>query len=138
MKRVAVALLTIAALAGPASARDTAGLVIQSGETWIFQVQQGQPVNAHKAGADAKPAAGEFLVTLSLQNGTMMQVVNNTDKFYNYRAFMLKRPDDKGQRTSVCTLMSNGRMGFENWPYAIPAIRLSDFIEAGENSMQCQ
>jgi hypothetical protein len=131
-------LLAMALFTGPASATDRPGVVVQSGESWIFKLDQGQPVDARKVDGEARPATGEILVTLGGRNGTMMTVTNNTDKFYNYHAFMLRRPDETGKPTSVCTLMSNGRMAFENWPYVIPAMRLSDFTEVAENNMQCQ
>ena len=121
----------------PASAGDAAGLTIKSGDTWLFKVENGQPLGAHKVSADTAPAKGEIKVNLSASMGTMMTVTNNTDHFYNYRAFMLGKPDAKGQRTSVCTLLSGGRSGFENWPEAIPYVRISDFVEAADGEMGC-
>ena len=81
------------------------------------------------------PAIGSVEVSASM--GTMMTVTNNTDHLYNYRAFMLGKPDAKGQRTSVCTLMSGGGSSFENWPETIPFLRVSDFVEAADGAMVC-
>lgn len=138
MRIVLQAVLGIAVLAGPVSAKDAPGLLVQSGETWIFQIEQGQPVNSRKVDPQTKPATGELLVTLSPQMGTTMTVTNNTAKFYDYAAFMVRRAGDHGQRTTVCTLLNNGRFAFENWPYSIAAIRLSDFTETDENHMVCR
>lgn len=41
MRIVLQAVLGIAVLAGPVSAKDAPGLLVQSGETWIFQIEQG-------------------------------------------------------------------------------------------------
>ena len=138
MRNLLAAVVAIAALGGPVQATDSSGFVIQLGETWLFQLDQGRPINARKVDANAKPAVGELFVTLRPQLGTTMVIANNSAKFYNYRALMMRRPGDRAEATSVCTVMSNGRMGFENWPYPIAAIHLSDFTQAPENSMVCR
>ena len=48
---------------------------------------------------------------------------------------MAHNADDKGKRTSVCTLMPEIAM-FESWPGGLPGIRLTNFTPAGE-SMIC-
>ena len=121
----------------PATAGEVAGLTIKSGETWLFRIENGQPAGAHKVSDKMRPAKGEIKVEVSASMGTMMTVTNNTDHLYNYRAFMLGKPDAKGQRTSVCTLMSGGGSSFENWPETIPFLRVSDFVEAADGAMVC-
>src|SRR5215213_7655063 len=106
--RITAGLLAIALLTAPAQAQVSPGLVIHSGETWIFRVEQGQPAAARKADAHAQPASGELLVSITPQIGTTMAVKNNSGKAYDYRAFMMRQPGDREERTSVCTLMSSG------------------------------
>jgi hypothetical protein len=134
-RRFLVLLAGCSLTASPAWA-DAPGLIVKGGETWVFHLENGQPAGAHLVSADAKLAPGELMVSVKAENGTMMTVTNNTDKFLNYHAAMVAGAREKP--TSVCTLMSNGRMGFENWPYSIPAIRLSDFEPAAENTMACK
>lgn len=136
MSRRFIVLLAVCSLAATPAWADPAGLTVKGSETWVFHLENGQPAGAHLAAADAKLAPGELMVSMKSENGTMMTVTNNTDKFLNYRATMVAGSREKP--TSVCTLMSNGRMGFENWPYSIPAIRLSDFETATENTMVCK
>jgi hypothetical protein len=135
MSRRLVLLVACLVTGSPAFA-DPQGLVVKSGETWVFHLENGQPAGAHLVADNAKIAPGELMVTMKAENGTMLTVTNNTDKFLNYHATMVAGAREKP--TSVCTLMSNGRMGFENWPYSIRAIRLSDFEPAAENAMVCK
>src|SRR4029077_15638851 len=95
------------------------------GESWIFHLENGQPAGAHLVSPDAKPAPSELMVKMTPDNGKTMIVTNNTDKFLNYHASIIGRTRE--EPTSVCTLMSGGRFGFENWGGQIPAVRLSDF-----------
>jgi len=138
MRNFSAMVLALGVLASPAHAKDQPGLVIQNGESWAFRVDGGQPVGARKVGPDDKPAPGELLVRLTQEMGTSMFVYNNTPKFLNYRAQIMRKPGDRAERTSVCTLLNNGRFVYEGWPYAIAAIYLSDFTEAPDNSMVCK
>ena len=115
-------------------------VTVRMGETWIFQLKDNRPVNARKAGADEKPATGDLVVTLSEAGGqTMMRVVNNTPEFINYHAFLIAAEGQHAKtRTSVCTLLSNGRSAFESWPYPVAAVQLTDFAKADEGQMSCQ
>ncbi|WP_260580982.1 hypothetical protein [Sphingopyxis sp. PET50] len=128
-------------LGTPAWAKDKAaqpGLTVMMGESWIFRIDNGQPVDARRAAAGDKPAAAELMVEMKASNGTMLTVTNNGETWYNYRAFLTSGPDKKGQPTSVCTLMGGGRFAFEMWPNAIPAIRISDFEPTDEGGMVCR
>ncbi len=135
-RRFGFTFLAACSIAATPAWADPPGLTVKGGETWIFHLEYGQPAGAHLAAENAKLAPGELMVSLKAENGTMMIVTNNTDKFLNYHATMVAGAREKA--TSVCTLMSNGRMGFENWPYSIRAIRLSDFEPAAENTMACK
>jgi hypothetical protein len=133
------ALGIVAGLPAAAQNDQLPGLTIRNGESWIFRVQDGQPVDARKADGKEEPAKGELRVTVSAMGGTMMSVTNNSDIWYNYHAFITTKPGKKGTPTSVCTLMGGGRGAFESWPGgAIPAIRIADFTPADEGSMSCQ
>ena len=137
MRWMLVAVLSVltlpAATAGQAetSARQAIaepGLFVRQGETWFFKVTNGQPADARKGIAAAKPGAGEIRVTL---NGGMMAVLSGSQVSYNYQAFITGKASDKGKRTSVCTLMP-GITVFESWPDDLPGIRLANFEEASE------
>lgn len=104
------------------------GLFVGQGETWFFKIVDGQPANPRKGGENEKPGSDEIKVSL---DGGNMIVLNGTATPYNYQAFIAKKPSDKGNRTSVCTLMP-GVTVFENWPGSLPGIRLANFSDAGE------
>jgi hypothetical protein len=104
------------------------GLFVGQGETWFFKVKDGQPSDARKGDGDAKPGSDEIRVSL---DGGMMEVLNGSQVPYNYQAFIAKKASDKGNRTSVCTLLP-GVTVFESWPGKLPGIRLTNFKDAGD------
>lgn len=108
------------------------GLFVKQGETWFFKIKDGQPADARKGDEDDKPSSDEIRVSL---DGGNMIVLNGSSVAYNYQAFIAKKPNDKGNRTSVCTLLP-GVTAFENWPDKLPGIRLTNFSDAGD-SMGC-
>jgi hypothetical protein len=114
------------------------GLTIMMGETWIFHIENGQPAGARRAGADEKPGEGEIRVTLDRRGGATMTVINNSEEWYNYRAFISAKPGHKGNRTSVCTLGAGGWPMVEHWPEPFPAIRIADFTEAPDGRIRCE
>jgi hypothetical protein len=114
------------------------GLLVKMGETWAFQIEKGQPVKVRASKEGDTLAPGEVQVSLSNSTGTLMTVKNNAGTWLNYKAFMTPKEGKKGTPTSVCTVMSQGRMGVEMWPYAIPAIRITEFIPAAEGEMVCK
>lgn len=128
------------ALAAPVTAQEAPlpGLTIRTGETWIFHVIGGQPVDARRANSGDTPGPGELMISISGRMGTMMSITNNSDVWYDYSAFLTPKPGKKGIRTSVCTLMAGGRQSFENWPQAIPAVRVTDFTRATPGEMRCK
>ena len=139
MTRALLGLLLALGLAAPAVADDAplTGLTVGVGETWIFRVQDGQPADARKAAADEQPASGEIKVSLSGPKGRQLSVINNSPATYNYRAFITSKPGKPGKRTSVCTIMSNRRVGLETWSDRFPALRITDFVPVEEGRMQC-
>lgn len=114
------------------------GLTILMGETWIFRVAQGQPAAARRAKPDDKPAKGEIKVTLDRSDGAPILIVtNNSDEWYNYRAFISLKPGHKGNRTSVCTLRPGERPTVAEWDEPFPALRIADFSEAADGDIRC-
>lgn len=139
MRAMILPLLTALFAASPAFAQST-GVFVRPGENVIFRLDHGQPIDMRPATPQEQPANGEIEVSLAAgPQGSMMKVVNNTPDFLNYRAFIAASPDAEGKRTSVCTLMNNGRVSLENWPgLPLPGIRLSDFAVAPADQMVCR
>lgn len=122
-------------MANPALARDTQpGLFISPGETWAFKVVNGQPDEARKLLPDDKPTDGEIVASFS-PDGAMLRLRNGTEGSFNYQAFIARNPQEKGKRTSVCTLIPNVAM-MESWPGGLPGLRLTNFSDA-KNEMIC-
>ena len=117
--------------AAPVAARP---LTVRMGETWVFTVAHGQPANPRKATANAKPAAGEFRVSLSALMGTTMTVSNNSRFDYAYRATLVL-PGGKTGPAKSCAVPANGRVAIEHWPRRVAAVRLSDFKPAPAGSL---
>ncbi|MES2044326.1 MAG: hypothetical protein V4475_10640 [Pseudomonadota bacterium] len=132
--------LMLATLAATPAVAQQAGVFVKTGESVVFRLDHGQPVDVHPATGADKPAAGEIRVDLRYASGaTTMVVANNSGGFLNYRAFIARDADSAGKATSVCTLMDGGRFAVENWPgQPFPGIRLTDFTPATQDSMVCQ
>jgi hypothetical protein len=120
----ALALLLL--LAAPAS--HAAPLTVQTGETWAFTVKNGQPENARKVAAAAKPAKGKIVVSVRALMGTTMIVTNNSPIAYTFRAELLQ--GGKSIAARPCTLPANAKPIFEQWQQKADAIRLSAFKRA--------
>lgn len=129
-KWVKLGIVLAAISAQPAWAEKPEGLFIKPGETVAFRVVDGQPANAHPIGADDTLAEGEIKASFS-PDGEMLGVRNHSGTSLNYQAFIARKADDKGKRTSVCTLVPDIAV-FENWPGGLPGIRLANFTPAGE------
>ena len=114
--------LLLAASPVPASAE---ALTIKTGETWQFSLFRGQPVRAHKASPDAKPARGQIQVTVRSILGTTMTISSNNPISFTYQAELIGA--DKPAAARSCALPPDGRLSFETWPQKADAIRLSDF-----------
>ena len=133
MHRFLTALFALVALilANPALARDVQpGLFISPGEAWAFKVVDGQPAEARKLSPGDTPEKGEIVASFS-DDGSMLRVRNSGDVPFNYQAFISRNPQEKGKRTSVCTLIPNVAM-MESWPGGLPGLRLTNFSDAGD------
>ena len=123
-----------ATLAQPALAEKAAqpGLFIKPGETVAFRVIDGQPAAAHSLGTDDAVAEGEVKASFSA-DGENLTVTNHSGVALNYQAFVARDANDKGKRTSVCTLMPEIFV-LENWQGGLPGIRLANFSPAGDKT----
>ena len=130
MRFASLALLALLA-ATPVSAK---GLIVRMGETWLFTVAKGQPANARRVDAKAKPAAGEMKVSLSSLMGTTMTISSNSRFDYAYRATLVL-PGGKTGPAKSCAVPANGRLAMEHWKQRIDAVRLSDFKPAPAGSL---
>jgi hypothetical protein len=117
--------------AAPAAAEP---LTVRVGETWVFVVAHGQPVNARKATPAASTAPGEMKVTLSALMGTTMTITNNSKFDYAYRATLILPGGAAGPARS-CAVPANGRPAIEHWPVRVAAVRLGDFKPAPAGSL---
>jgi hypothetical protein len=127
-----------ALLAGPALGADRPGLFLRPGDSVIFTLEDGQPVNARPAAEGDQPTGGEIKAEMNVTGGqTMLVVKNGSDRAFNYRAFIVRKADDRGERTSVCTLQP-GLLMFESWPGRLPGLRISDFEPGESGQMICR
>jgi hypothetical protein len=109
-------------------------LTVHMGETWVFSVAHGQPANARKVLATAKPATGEIKVSLGALMGTTMTLTNNSRFDYAYRATLIL-PGGRAGSAKSCAVPANGRLAIEHWPRPVAAVRLSDFKPAPAGSL---
>jgi len=121
-------LLGAAALA-LASAVQAAPLTVRVGETWLFDVSDGQPSAARKVAATAKPAKGQIMVSVRALLGTSMIVTNNSPVAYTFNAQLIR--GGKAVTARTCTLPAGGRPIFEQWEERADAIRIGNFRQAG-------
>ena len=112
-----------------AAAAQAAPLTIRTGESWVFTVEKGEPANARKVDAQAKPAKGELMVTLRALFGTNMIMTNNSSTPYTYRAELFVGGRPSGART--CTLPANAEPTLEQWPQKAEAVRIGSFRATG-------
>ena len=117
--------LALLLAASPLAAAQSPGLTVRTGETWVFSLSNGQPAKARKAAADARPAAGQIVVSVRSMMGTTMTITSNSPKAYTYKAELIGAAKTVPIRS--CTLPANSRLSFENWPQKAVAVRLSDF-----------
>ena len=111
-------------------------LTVRMGETWVFAVRGGSPVNARKvtATATATPATGQFKVSLQPMLGATMTVTNNSRFDYAYRATLVL-PSGKLGATKACAVPANGRTAIEQWTWPVTAVRLDRFKPAPAGSL---
>src|ERR1700754_196492 len=108
-------LLAAILLATPVAAH--AGvLTVQPGENWVFMIKDGEPANARKVEATAKPGKGQLMVSIRALLGTYMIMTNNSSVAYTFRAELYRGGEPGGART--CTLPANAQPIVEQWPKA--------------------
>lgn len=130
LRRLVPALI-LAALAAPLSAKP---LTVRMGETWLFAVRGGSPIDARKVAATAAPAPGQFKVTLRPMLGSTMTMTNNSRFDYAYRATLVL-PGGKPGPAKACAVPANGRVAIEHWNKAVAAVRLDRFRPAPAGSL---
>ena len=123
--------LILAALAARLPAKP---LTVRMGETWLFAVRGGSPVDARKVVATSAPAPGQFRVSLQPLLGSTMTMTNNSRFDYAYRATLVL-PSGKPGAAKACAVPANGRVAIEQWTKAIAAIRLDRFKRAPAGSL---
>lgn len=110
-----------------------APLTVRMGESWVFSVRNGEPVNARKVGNAVPPAHSQFRVSLQPMLGTTMTVINNSRHDYAYRATLVV--DGKPAEAKSCAVPANGRLAIEHWPKPVSAVILSHFRAAPAGSL---
>jgi hypothetical protein len=101
-------------------------LTVRTGETWFFTIDHGEPTNARKAEATAKPPRGQVKVSVRALFGTMMTITNNSHQGYTFQAQLIGA-DDKAVNVRACGLPPNNQPALESWPQKAAAVRISDF-----------
>lgn len=117
-----------------ASAAQAAPLTVRAGENWLFTIKDGQPANAHKAEATAKPAKGEVMISVRALFGTSMIATNNSNISYTFNAELVPGKNVAAVRT--CTLPAGGKPTLEQWDQKAEAVRISNFRATG-NEGRC-
>lgn len=117
--------------ASPLSARS---LTVRMGETWLFEVRNGNPVDARKAAADAVPTASQLKVSLRPMMGATLIMTNNSRFDYAYRATLIL-PSGKSDSSHACVVPANGRAAIENWNRPVAAVRIGYFRPAPAGSL---
>ncbi len=103
-----------------------ASLTVQPGTSWMFRVDQGRPVDAHRVADTANPAHGQIRITTKRMMGTMITVLNNSRQAYTYRATLIAA-DGKTIVARSCVLPANNRLAMESWPQVAVAVRVGAF-----------
>lgn len=123
--------LILVGLAAPLSAES---LTVRMGETWLFAVRGGSPVEARKVVATTAPAPGQFKVSLQPLLGSTMTITNNSRFDYAYRATLVL-PSGRPGAAKSCAVPANGRIAIEQWTRAVAAVRLDRFKRAPAGSL---
>ncbi len=124
-------LLLAMLIAAPASAKP---LTVRMGETWVFAVRHGAPVEARQVAASAALAPNQFKVSLQPMIGSTMTMTNYSRFDYSYRATLIL-PSGKAGSAKACAVPAHGRSAIEHWARPITAIRLDRFKRAPARSL---
>jgi hypothetical protein len=128
MRTLAKAFVPILLLAAFPAMAQSQGLTVKTGETWIFEIEKGQPVRARRVEAATKPGKGQVQVAVRSALGTAMSIGGNVPVSYNFRAELIT--GNKALAKRACTLPANGKPAFEFWPEKADAVRISNFKPA--------
>ena len=123
--------LCAALAAAPLSAKP---LTVRMGETWVFAVRGGSPVEARQVAVTTAPAPGQFKVSLQSLLGATMTMTNNSRFDYAYRATLVL-PSGKPGAAKACAVPAGGRTAIEQWTRPIAAVRLDRFKRAPAGSL---
>ena len=123
--------LILAALAAPLSAKP---LTVRMGESWVFVVRGGNPVDPRKVNSTTAPSPGQFKVSLQPMLGSTMTMTNNSRVDYAYRATLVL-PSGKPGAAKSCAVPANGRIAIEHWTNPVAAVRLDRFKPAPAGSL---
>ena len=125
------ALLLTALATAPLPAKS---LTVRMGETWLFAVRHGAPVDARKTASATAPAPGQFKVSLQPLFGATMTVTNASHFDYAYRATLILPAGTPGAAKS-CAVPANGVIAVEHWAKPVAAVRLDRFKPAPAGSL---
>lgn len=104
-------------------------LTVRMGESWVFQVDKGEPVKARKVASSAKPAKGEIMVSAKSFLGIMLTAVNGTGQGWTFKAELLV--GGKASPARTCTLPASRIPTMEQWQgKKADAVRISGFRPA--------
>jgi hypothetical protein len=106
-----------------------APLTVKTGETWLFALDHGNPVRAHKVDAAANPAKGEVKIAVRALFGTTMTISNNSPQGYTFKAELIG-VDGKAVTAKTCTLPAKNQPALESWPQKAVAVRVGSFKPA--------
>ena len=129
--RLSAAVILAALIAAPLSAKP---LTVRMGETWVFAVRGGSPVEARKVAVTTAAAPGQFKVSLQPMLGSTMTMTNNSRFDYAYRATLVL-PSGRPGAAKACAVPANGRIAIEQWTQPIAAVRLDRFKRAPAGSL---
>ena len=126
-----VSAVILTAIAAPLTARP---LTVGMGETWVFAVRNGAPVDARKVAPGATAVPGQFKVSLQPLFGSTMTITNASRFDYAYRATLVLLTGKTGAAKS-CAVPANRQTAIEHWTAAVAAVRLDRFKPAPAGSL---
>ena len=130
-KSVAIFAAAFTALASPTAAKP---LTVRIGETWLFSVRHGAPVDAQKVAPATAGAPGQFKVSLQPLFGATMTITNASRFDYAYRATLVL-PSGESGTAKACAVPANNVAAVEHWAKPLAAVRLDRFKPALAGSL---
>lgn len=115
------------------------GVTLLPGDTRIFKLEKGHPIFVREANENEEPDVGELKARFFRnENGMFLVIENHTHQFLNYHADLRRKLASSEESTSVCTILNEGRLAFEHWPYDIASIRIDDFAPDPKEQVICR